>query len=77
MEIKVSKITNNGFYITVDGGSLFLSFADFPFFKGASKQQLERFDIFASDSLYWSDLDVDLTFEMIKNPKKYPLVASR
>ncbi len=39
----------------------------------ASIKSISRIEKASSNHLYWPDLDVDLTIEMIDNPEAYPL----
>ncbi|MDP2481162.1 MAG: DUF2442 domain-containing protein [Candidatus Palauibacterales bacterium] len=59
--------------MVVDGREHFLSFEDFPWFRGAAVQAV--FDVKRphADHLRWPELDVDLALESIEHPERFPL----
>jgi len=57
----------------VDGKEHFLPFDEFPWFADASVRSIGKVERQSSDHLYWPDLDIDLTLDMIDYPHKYPL----
>ena len=73
METEVTNISNHGFWILSDGKEYFLSFEDFPWFKDKTIKEITNVQTFGKDHLYWEDLDVDLTLEMIEHPERFPL----
>ena len=75
METEVTNISNHGFWILSDGKEYFLSFEDFPWFKDKTIKEITNVQTFGKDHLYWEDLDVDLTLEMIEHPERFPLKA--
>eukprot|EP01032_Pedospumella_encystans_P034866 gene34866-39425_t len=70
-------LTQHGFSLVLDGESLRLRFADFPWFEGVSLDELRALQRPAPGHLYWPTLDVDLSLESIRDPAAFPLVASR
>jgi len=75
LETEVTNISNHGFWILSDGKEYFLSFEDFPWFKDKTIKEITNVQTFGKDHLYWEDLDVDLTLEMIEHPERFPLKA--
>ena len=75
-EIEVSLVSNKGFWLLLDNGELFVSYADFPWFKQATVEQITTIERQSSAHLYWPLLDVDLAVESIRNPASFPLVAT-
>ncbi len=67
----------HGFWLLIGGRELFLAFNDFPWFRGATLQQLFAIELLHSDHLYWPELDVDLDLERIQHPEKFPLVSKQ
>ncbi|MCX8086046.1 MAG: DUF2442 domain-containing protein [Rhodocyclaceae bacterium] len=55
---------------------LFVPFAEFPWFRDATIDQLCDFEWPAPDHLYWPRLDIDLSVESIRHPERFPLIAS-
>ena len=74
-EVEVLNISPHGFWLWVNGREFFLAFSDFPWFRGATLEQLFSIELLHGDHLYWSKLDVDLDLERIQYPEKFPLVA--
>lgn len=74
-EIEVSLVSNKGFWLLLDDEELFVPFADFPWFRQATYEQLSIIERPASDHLYWPRLDVDLAVASIRDPAAYPLVS--
>jgi hypothetical protein len=74
-EVEVTNISRHGLWLMVDEEELFLSFDDFPWFKNSPLQAILRVQREGPEHLYWPDLDVDLTFELIRHPEKYPLIS--
>ena len=74
-EIEVSLVSNKGFWLLLDNDELFVSYAEFPWFKQATVEQITTIERQSSAHLYWPLLDVDLAVESIRNPASFPLVA--
>lgn len=71
--IEVTNIDSMGFWVWVDSKEHYLSFSDFPWFMNASIKSISHVERESGTHLYWPDLDVDLTVDMIDNPEAYPL----
>jgi hypothetical protein len=71
--IEVTNIDSMGFWILVSSKEHYLSFSDFPWFMDASIKQITHIEKESESHLYWPDLDIDLTLEMIESPEAYPL----
>lgn len=72
---EITNIARDGFWILVDERELFLSFADFPWFRSATVGELLNLERPHADHLYWPALDVDLSVESIEHPERFPLVS--
>jgi hypothetical protein len=72
---EVLNVSPHGFWLLVGGREHFLAFADFPWFRGATLQQLFAIELSHGNHLYWPELDVDLDLERIQRPEKFPLVS--
>jgi len=59
----------------VDGESYTLAFADFPWFEGASDEDLGAVERPSPSHLSWPALDVDLSVESMRHPERYPLIS--
>ncbi|WP_319026038.1 DUF2442 domain-containing protein, partial [Acidithiobacillus thiooxidans] len=62
-------------WLLLDKDELFVSYAEFPWFKQATVEQITTIERQSSAHLYWPLLDVDLAVESIRNPASFPLVA--
>ena len=73
--VEVLNVSPHGFWLSVAEKECFLSFDDFPWFRGATVGQLFHVELSHGDHLYWPELDVDLDIDRIEHPEKYPLLA--
>jgi len=73
--IEITHVSRHGFWLFVDGEELLLSFADFPWFRQATIEQLMNVERPAPDHLYWPQLDVDLSVRSVRDPSSFPLVS--
>lgn len=71
----MTNVSQHGLWLLVDGHEHHLAFDDFPWFRNATIAQLSRIDRPEPQHLYWPDLDVDLTLEIIERPSDFPLVS--
>lgn len=74
--IEVSMASNKGFWLLLGDEELFVSFAEFPWFKKATIEEITSVEQLGADHLYWPLIDVDLSVESIRDPGKFPLIAS-
>ena len=74
-EIEVSLVTGQGFWLLVGGEELYASYADFPWFRQATVEQVTTIELLSEEHLYWPLLDVDLAVASIRDPAAFPLVA--
>ena len=73
--IEVSLVSNQGFWLLAADEELFLSYADFPWFKDATIAQITNVERPSADHLYWPSLDIDLSVESVRDPSKFPLIS--
>ncbi len=71
--IEVTNIDGMGFWILLGSREHYLSFSDFPWFMDASIKSITNVKKESPKHLFWPDLDVDLTLDMIDNPETYSL----
>lgn len=74
-QIEVSLVSKFGFWILIDDQELFLAYADFPWFKTATIEQITTVERPSENHLYWPSLDVDLSLESVRNPELFPLIS--
>lgn len=73
LEAEIQNISKFGIWLLVQGKEYFLSYKDFPWFKGAKPNSIKNVRLINQDHLHWPALDVDLELESVKKPQKYPL----
>ena len=75
LEVEVTNISNHGLWILTQDKELFLSYEKFPWFKNKTINDITKVEMFGEGHLYWENLDVDLSLEMIEHPERFPLQA--
>lgn len=73
-KVEVQNISRHGIWLFVQSKEYFLSFKNYPWFKGASVSEILDVSLLHGHHLYWSELDVDLKLASLENPDCYPLV---
>ncbi len=71
---EILNISGYGVWIAVKGHEYFLSYQDFPWFKKGTIDQVLHVELLHENHLYWPDLDIDLTIDMMRKPGQYPLI---
>lgn len=72
--VEILNISRYGVWIAIKGHEYFLSYQDFPWLKHGTIEQILHVELLHSDHLYWPDLDIDLTVDIVRKPENYPLV---
>ena len=72
---EVTNVSKHGFWLLLDGEELLVPFAEFPWFKRATIEQLTHVEWPNRNHLYWPELDIDLSVESIRHPEAFPLMA--
>lgn len=75
LEVEVTNISVHGFWLLLGENEFFLPFNDFPWFKDARISEISDVSLLNDQHLFWEKLDIDLTLNMIQNPKDYPLIS--
>ncbi|MCX5922416.1 MAG: DUF2442 domain-containing protein [Candidatus Dependentiae bacterium] len=73
---EIQNISKEGIWILVNDQEFFLSFSQFPWFLGATIEQIYNLQFFHGHHLHWPALDVDVDLESLKYPDAYPLKYS-
>ena len=71
--IEVTNISAHGVWILAHDKELFMSYDDFPWFKGQTVKSILNVEEPTKGHFYWPDLDADLSVDIIENPDQYPL----
>ena len=72
---EVTHVSRHGFWLLLDDEELLVSFAEFPWFRKATIEQLSNVEWPTRNHLYWPQLDIDLSVESIRDPQAFPLLA--
>ncbi len=75
-QAEVTNVSTHGFWLLLADEELFLPFADFPWFRGATIKQLCNVERPSENHLFWPVLGIDLAVESIRDPSAYPLMAA-
>jgi len=75
LETEVTNISNHGLWILAGDKELFLPYEQFPWFKDKTINDITKVESFGKGHLYWENLDVDLSLDMIEHPERFPLQA--
>ena len=73
--VEVSMASAQGFWLLLDDEELYLPFAEFPWFKQATLEQMMVVERPSENHLYWPLLDIDLSVDSIRDPDRFPLIA--
>ena len=52
-----------------------IHYENFPWFKNQTVNDITKVETFGQGHLYWENLDIDLSLEMIEHPERFPLQA--
>jgi hypothetical protein len=74
LDVEVTNVSANGFWLRLSDEELFVPFAQFPWFRDAPVSKLTNVTRPHTHHLYWPELDVDLAIDSIRDPERFPLV---
>lgn len=72
---EVTHVSKHGFWLLLGQEELLVPFAEFPWFKQATIEQLSDVQWPSANHLYWPQLDADLCVESIRDPAAFPLLS--
>ena len=76
-QAEVTHVSKHGFWLLLNNQELLVLFAEFPWFRQATIEQLSAVEWPSESHLYWPRLDIDLSVESIQNPQAFPLVSKQ
>jgi hypothetical protein len=77
-QVEILNVSKHGFWLLLDEEEeLFVPFSEFPWFRQAAVEQLFCVERPLQHHLYWSELDIDLHIDSIRNPKNFPLISKQ
>jgi len=74
--VEVANISAHGIWLFVGDTEYFLPYEKFPWFREAKVREILDVELVHGFHLYWPLLDVDLELGSLKDPDRFPLVAS-
>ncbi|MBN8509822.1 MAG: DUF2442 domain-containing protein [Burkholderiales bacterium] len=75
LQAEVTNISAHGFWVLLGSEELPVPYAQFPWFKKATIEQIVNVERPTENHLYWPQLDVDVSVESLRNPDAFPLVS--
>jgi hypothetical protein len=75
LKAEITNISPHGIWLYLSNKEYLLSFTDFPWFKTARISEIQNVKVLHKNHLYWPDLDVDLTTDIIEHLESYPLIC--
>ncbi len=72
---EVTNISAHGFWLLIGDEELPVPYAQFPWFKKATVEQILAVERPTENHLYWPGLDIDLSVESLRSPQAFPLVS--
>ena len=76
LEVEVTNVSPHCLWLLLGDEELAAPFADFPWFRKATIEQLVNVQRPTEDHLYWPLLDVDLSVQSLRDPASFPLVSA-
>jgi hypothetical protein len=73
--IEVTSISKHCLWLLISGSEHFLPFENFPWFRDAPVGHILNVQEQSPGHYHWPDLDVDLSLQIIRNPRRFPLTA--
>ncbi|HNC85130.1 MAG TPA: DUF2442 domain-containing protein [Nitrospira sp.] len=74
--VEVTRVSKNGFWVSLPEEDVYLPFDHFPWFRDAPLGQVLNVQQPTDHNLYWPDLGIDLSLETISYPEPMGLVAN-
>jgi hypothetical protein len=75
LEAEVTNVSAHGFWLLLGTEELAVPYAQFPWFRSATIEQLLAVERPTENHLYWPLLDIDLSVESLRNPDAFPLLS--
>ncbi|MGD9200658.1 MAG: DUF2442 domain-containing protein [Chitinispirillia bacterium] len=72
-KIEITNISIHGIWLLFSDKEYFLPYSQFPWFKDSKLSEIQNIKIIHKDHLYWPELDVDLSKNILDNLESYPL----
>lgn len=76
LAVEVTQISAHGLWLLIGDEELAVPYAEFPWFKKATVEQIVAVERPTENHLYWPLLDIDLAVESLRNPQAFPRVST-
>jgi hypothetical protein len=73
LAVEITNISSHGIWLLTGDRELFISFDKFPWFKDVPISKILNVKEPTPGHFFWSELDVDLGFDSIEHPERFPL----
>lgn len=73
--VTVTRVSTHEVQLLLGDQELWLPFAEFPWLKHATIEELRNVERPRPGHLYWPQLDVDLSIESIRHSERFPLAS--
>ncbi|KQP44592.1 DUF2442 domain-containing protein [Pseudorhodoferax sp. Leaf274] len=75
LAVEVTHVSAHGLWLLLGDEELAVPYAEFPWFKKATIEQIVAVERPTENHLYWPLLDIDLSVESLRNPQDFPRVS--
>ncbi len=72
---ELTHVSLHGFWLRMNDEEFLLPFAEFPWFRHATIEQLSAIERPTADHLFWPLLDVDVSVDSVRDPSAFPLIS--
>jgi hypothetical protein len=76
LDVEITNISAHGFWVLLGSEELAVPYAQFPWFRKATVEQILAVERPTENHLFWPLLDVDLSVESLRCPEAFPLVSA-
>jgi hypothetical protein len=73
---EILQVSPHGIWLAVGGEEFLLTYADHPWFRGATIDDIFALEFRHGVHLHWPKLDVDLHLDSLRDPERFPLRAA-
>jgi len=73
LDAEVTQIDKHGIWVLIGEKESFLPFENFPSFREASVGVIQNVELVANDHLYWPDLNIKVSVELIESRDRFSL----
>jgi hypothetical protein len=75
LDVEVTNVSTHGFWVLLGREELPVPYAQFPWFRKATIEQITTVERPTENHLYWPLLDVDLSVQSLRDPEAFPLLS--